>query len=210
MTGGEAPRVVARAAELRLSAPELDPALPRIGDAAVAMDPLSGHGVFWALSHALAAGPMLRAILDGEAELARAFHRARVAAQFWRQARIGRDFHRAAGFDTPFWRARAAWPDDAPAHTAAPAVVLRRQVVVRDGRLVEAEALVTPRDPDGVAFVAGREIAPVLRRLDGAPLPAKAEFCARVLPEAPPAEAGLIHDWLTDRGVRALPGGGGV
>ncbi len=210
MLGSEPPRrLTARAAELRLLAPELDPDLPRIGDAAVAMDPLSGHGVFWALSHALAAVPMLRAILDGEAELARAFHRARVAAQFWRQARIGRDFHRATGFDTPFWRDRAEWPDapsdGAPAHGHASGVALRRQVVVREGRLVVAEALVTPRDPDGVAFVAGREIGPVLRRLAGAPLPARAEFCARVLPEAPLAEAGLIHDWLSDRGVRALP-----
>ncbi len=206
MLGSEPPeRLTARAAELRLNAPELDPDLPRIGDAAVAMDPLSGHGVFWALSHAMSAVPMLRAILDGEAELARAFYRARVAAQFWRQARTGRDFHRLAGFDTPFWQARAGWPDDVPAHGEPLGVALRRQVVVRDGRLVEADALVTPRDPDGVAFVAGREIAPVLRRLGQAPLPARAEFCARVLPEASPAEAGLIHDWLSDRGVLSLP-----
>ena len=78
---------------------------------------------------------------------------------------------------------------------------------MRDGRLVEAEALVTPRDPDGVAFVAGREIAPLLRRLGASPLPGRAEFCARILPEAPPAQARLIHDWLTDRGIGGLPRG---
>jgi menaquinone-9 beta-reductase len=204
--GGPAPgRLAARAAELRLTSPRLDPALPRIGDAAVALDPLSGHGVFWAISSALAAPPMLRAILDGQVVLACAFYRDRVAATFWRQARIGRDFHRMSGLATPFWASRSAWPDDEPAHRRVEAASLRHGVVVRDGRLVEAEVLVTPREPDGVAYVAGREIAPVLRRLGGSALPGRAEFCARILPEAPPAEAALVHDWLVDRGVRALP-----
>lgn len=192
-----------RAAELRLAAPELDPRLPRLGDAAVAFDPLSGHGLFWALSSALAAPALCRALLEGEAELARRFHRDRVAETFWRQARIGRDFHRLAGGAGDFWRARAAWPDAAPVHAPLAAPRLRRQVVVRDGRLAEAEALVTARDPGGVAFVRGREIAPILRRLGASGLPDRQAFCRRVLPEAPPEEAGAIHDWLVHRGLGA-------
>jgi 2-polyprenyl-6-methoxyphenol hydroxylase-like FAD-dependent oxidoreductase len=190
----------ARAAELRLNAPELAPGVIAIGDAAVAFDPLSGHGLYWALASALAAPPMARALLDGEAELARRLHRERVAATFWRQARIGRDFHRAAGFGGPFWAARAAWPDDAPAHATVDAPTLRRRAVVRDGRLVEADTLATPLDPDGVAFVAGQPIGPVLARLGSGPLPDLAAFRAQIAPDAPPEAAAVLHGWLASRG----------
>lgn len=193
---------VVRGAELRLAAPSFDPGRLRIGDAAVAMDPLSGHGVFWALSSALAAVPLARAVLDGELALAARFYQARVVDTFWRQARIGRDFHRLAGFDTPFWTARAAWPDALPAEPKPPqAPLLRRQVVVKKGRLAEATALVTPRDPAGVAFVQGREIAPILARIERGPLPGRAAFQSRILPDAPPEVAGAIHDFLRHRGV---------
>ncbi len=200
-------RPLIRAAEPRLLAPRLDPALPRLGDAAAAMDPLSGHGLFWAVSSALAAQPLARALLDGEVALAARFHEARIAAAFFRQARIGRDFHRLSGFGGPFWAARAAFPDDLPAHGAGPERPrLRRQVVVRDGRLAEALALVTARDPEGVAFFGAVEIAPALARLGPGPLPPEAGF-ARALPEAPPAAASAFRTFLLHRGVEtaALP-----
>lgn len=191
----------ARAAELRLTAPTLDPLAPRIGDAALALDPLSGQGIWLALSAALAAQPVVAALLAGEADLAARFHAQRVAATFLRQARIGRDFHRLAPEfgGAPFWAARRLWPDDAPAHAERRGVTLDRRVIVRDGRLVEAEAALTPQEPEGVAFVAGREIAPILRRIGFAAPPPLAAFHARVLPEAPPEQAALIHGWLTSR-----------
>ena len=191
-----------RAAELRLAAPDLDPHLPCIGDAAVAMDPLSGHGLFWALASALQCVPLVRALVDGETDLAARFYRARVIETFWRQARVGRDFHRASGLTGPYWTARAAWPDNEPSHAEPPeSPHLRRQVVVREGRLAEVEALVTPQDPDGVAFVGGHAIGPILSRARGGPLPGRADFLTRVMPGTPPDEAGLIHDWLLNRGI---------
>lgn len=200
------PAPLVRACELRLTAPELDPACLCVGDAAVAMDPLSGHGVFWALSSALAAQPLSRALLDGEPELARRFYRDRVAETFWRQARIGRDFHRLSGFEEPFWSARRDWPDSRPAQPSVDRPRLRPQVVVRDGRLAEAEVLVTRRDPGGVAFVLGHEIAPILRRIGAGPWPDRRAFCRRVLPDTAPDQAGAIHDWLLDRGLAAFDG----
>ncbi|HEU0223332.1 MAG TPA: FAD-dependent monooxygenase [Paracoccaceae bacterium] len=192
----------ARACELRLNAPTLDPMLLRLGDAAIAMDPLSGHGLFWAVSSALLAVPILRALEEGRADLARRFWTERVAATFWRQARIGRDFHRAAGFDTPFWAERAAWPDDAPAHAPVAVPFLRRQVVVEEGSLREAEVLVTGTEPEGVAFLHGVALGPLLRALGPGPLPGP-ERLSRHLPGAPPGRVAAIRDWLSARGLPA-------
>lgn len=195
-------RPLVRAAEIRLAAPALDPLRPRIGDAAVAMDPLSGHGLFFALASALHAVPLVRALLDGEEGLAAAFYRARVVETFYRQARISRDFHRVAGFAGPYWAARAAWPDDEPAEAPPPATShLIRQVVVREGRLAEADVLVTPREPGGVAFVRGLAVGAIFARAGTGPLPDRKAFATRVLADVPPEEAGLIHDWFIDRGV---------
>lgn len=192
--------------ELRLCAPDLNPSLPRLGDAAVAMDPLSGHGLFWALASALMAPPIAAALLDGQSALAARFYRGRVVATFERQARIGRDFYRAAGKSGHFWQARSAWPDDAPAEPEPPAsAFVERRVIVRGGRLAEADVLVTPQDPQGAAFVCGVEVVPLLARLGQGPLPDRAGFAARVLPDTPPETAARIHDWLAERGIGSAP-----
>ncbi len=191
-----------RASELRLSAPALDPGLPRLGDAAVAMDPLSGHGLFWALGSALMAVPLADALMRGQEALAARFYCDRVVGTFQRQARVGRDFYRAAGLDGAFWANRSIWPDDLPAEPRAPdAPHLAPRVVVRAGRLAEAQVLVTPQDPEGAAFVGGIEIAPVVARLGRNPVPDRAAFAARILPDAPPATAARIYDWLAERGI---------
>ncbi|WP_259969765.1 flavin-dependent monooxygenase QhpG [Leisingera caerulea] len=200
---GETPlprRPVVHAIAPRLATPDLDPRCPRLGDAAVALDPLSGHGMFWAVSSALMAVPVARALLAGQAGLARDFYRNRVAETFWRQARVGRDFYREAGFQTPFWQQRAAWPDEAPAHDTdvRPHTALR--VVVQDGHLARREVLITRDAPGGAAFAAGQEIVPLLRRLNGQPLPDAARFHSAVLPEAPPQAARAIHQWLLSQG----------
>ncbi len=192
-----------RSAELRLAAPTLDPRLPRLGDAAIAMDPLSGHGLFWALSSALSAVPLVHALLAGEEELAGRFYSDRLTETFWRQARIGRDFHRLVQDwpDAGYWSKRQVWPDDEPAHAEVAEPRISRRVVVRDGRLVEAEAVVTAAEPGGVAFVCGHEIAPLLRRLRRDP-PADAEsFHHRFLPDASPGEAAQILGWLKSRAL---------
>ncbi|WP_291730321.1 hypothetical protein [Leisingera sp. F5] len=184
----------------RLTAPELDPRCPRLGDAAVALDPLSGHGMFWAVSSALMAVPIARALLDGQTALACDFYRNRVAETFWRQARVGRDFYREAGLGTPFWQQRAAWPDDIPAHDTQIRPHIARRVIVQNGSLARREVLITRDAPGGAAFAAGQEIVPLLRRLNGQPLPGPARFHTSVLPEAPPQAARAIHQWLLSQG----------
>ncbi|MCB2142712.1 MAG: hypothetical protein KDE02_06970 [Rhodobacteraceae bacterium] len=204
--------------ELRLSRPELEPGSLVLGDAAVAMDPLSGHGLFWALGSALAGVPMARAMIDGHGDLARRFHRERVVETFYRQARIGRDFHALAapGPDAPaFWRGRAAWPDAEPAKPdgalAGGGSALgtsgrwMRRVIVQNGDLAERTVLATTEAPGGVAFVAGLELEGIAARLSGRVLPGLPEFAARVAPAASPRQVQAAHDWLARQGFAANP-----
>ena len=83
----------------------------RVGDAAMAVDPLSGNGIFQAMSSALQAPAVINTILKSpqNAELAKQFHQSRVTALFYRFARIGRDFYRMEEQwqDRPFWQTPA-------------------------------------------------------------------------------------------------------
>ncbi len=147
----------------------------RVGDAAMAADPLSGSGIFQSLSSALQAPMVVHTLLNHPADAphARRFHTERVQGLFQRFARIGRDFHaqEARWADQPFWAARRAWPDALPAHGAeghAPPHIEQRPVVDRD-RIRLAEVLVTTDQPLGIWHVDGVQIAPLWRAAQAAP-----------------------------------------
>jgi menaquinone-9 beta-reductase len=163
--------VFARHADaIRANAP-VEHRLIRIGDAALAMDPLSGHGVFEAIASATAAAPVINTILrrPEDAGLARAFYEERVHLAFERFARIGRDFYRLEERwpDSPFWCARRSWPDDLPAHPPPSASVpqICTKPVVEDGFVVAREVIVSADQPRGVFQVGGVPIAALLRAL---------------------------------------------
>ncbi|NBF11479.1 flavin-dependent monooxygenase QhpG [Pseudomonas sp. Fl4BN1] len=143
----------------------------RVGDAAMAVDPLSGNGIFQSLSSALQAPAVINTLLQRpeRAALARQFHRQRVEQLFLRFARIGRDFYadEQRWPEQPFWQARRQWPDQRPAHNTLDFSALRieRAPVLRDGLVDEVEVVITPDQPLGVWHVQGVELAPVLRRL---------------------------------------------
>ncbi|MCE1117973.1 MULTISPECIES: flavin-dependent monooxygenase QhpG [Pseudomonas] len=141
----------------------------RVGDAAMAVDPLSGSGIFQSLSSALQAPVVINTLLQRpeSAALAQRFHQERIEQLFLRFARIGRDFYaqeqaRATG---AFWAARREWPDAQPIHAQAAwgAVTVARRPVLRDGFVEEAEVVVTPDQPLGVWHLQGVELAPVVR-----------------------------------------------
>jgi flavin-dependent dehydrogenase len=144
--------------------------LLRVGDAAMAVDPLSGNGIFQSLSSASVAPAVINTWLgepDG-ADLARDFYARRIEHVFLRFARTGRDFYRAetrwAGAD--FWRLRGAWPDALPAHDPQSRVTgLAMRAVVEDGFVREREVVLTSDQPLGVWRVEGVELAPLLRAL---------------------------------------------
>lgn len=143
----------------------------RVGDAAMAVDPLSGNGIFQALSSALQAPAVIATLLERPADgaLARNFHHRRVESLFYRFARIGRDFH-ALETQWPgqaFWVTRSAWPDSVASHQVVTPerVEIRSMPVVSEGFIERREVVVTPDQTLGVWHVDGLPVAPALRAL---------------------------------------------
>jgi flavin-dependent dehydrogenase len=203
--------VATRNATPRLARTLMTDTMIRIGDAASAVDPLSGHGVFEALGSALAASAALHTLLatPENAALARRFYEERTRLGFERFARIGRDFYRmeARWADRPFWRRRAAWPDDVPAHApplSAPARIEPRPVVA-DGLVVERRVVVTPDQPRGIWQIDGVRLAELidgLRASDGRPLSECAPDLAARL-KVKDAQLATALDWLRTRKILA-------
>ncbi len=180
----------------------------RVGDAAHALDPLSGHGQFQAISTALNAIAVVNTLIDRpeSGDLARRFYEDRVVQAFLTQARVGRDFYRLEQrwSDGPFWSERARWPDDLPAHpkpdAAAPEIA--RRPVVENGYVVEREVVVTADHPRGVWQIDGVPLVRLMHYLDqqwrpGADL--SAEAAEHLSCEPKQVETALA--WLGHRGL---------
>ena len=173
----------------------------RVGDAAMAVDPLSGNGIFQSLSSALQAPVVINTLLrrPERAELARQFHQQRIEQLFLRFARIGRDFYgqEQGRAGQPFWARRQGWPDTQPLHQAADwqAVRVERRPVLRDGLVDAAEVVVTPDQPLGVWHLQGVALAPVLREIrSGRPVEA-------VLSGLAGEQQRMVRRWLMEQGL---------
>ncbi|MCK9801392.1 tryptophan 7-halogenase [Pseudomonas sp. MAFF 302030] len=173
----------------------------RIGDAAMAVDPLSGNGIFQSLSSALQAPSVINTLLlkPERAALAQSFHQRRVENLFLRFARIGRDFYldEQRWQEQPFWLARRKWPDADAAHAEADFSALRieRAPVLQDGFVVEADVVITPDQPLGAWYVQGVELAPLVRRL-------RTESAERVLAGLTLEQGRMVRSWLTAQGYK--------
>lgn len=176
----------------------------RVGDAAMAADPLSGNGIFQSLSSALQAPMVIHTLLNHPAEAphAQRFHHERVHGLFQRFARIGRDFYaqEQRWADQPFWAARRVWPDALPAHapsgSAAPRIEAR-PVVDRD-RIRLAEVVVTAEQPLGVWHVDGQPVAPLWRAARAAP-GREVDAMAQVPGCSPERALAMLH-WMRGQG----------
>ncbi|WP_027593456.1 NAD(P)/FAD-dependent oxidoreductase [Pseudomonas sp. LAIL14HWK12:I7] len=172
----------------------------RVGDAAMAVDPLSGNGIFQSLSSALQAPVVINTLLrrPERAALARQFHQQRVEQLFMRFARIGRDFYgqeqTRAGL--PFWARRRGWPDAQPLHLAADwqSVQVARRPVLREGFVDEAEVVVTADQPLGVWHLQGVELAPVVRAV------LAGQALDEVMSSHSEAQRMMLRRWLAEQG----------
>lgn len=148
--------VLARAAAPCLPRPVADLRMLPVGDAFAVMDPLSGHGQFWAVSSALAVAAVRRTLdADPDSEtICRRFLNQRAHEVSMHQARVGRDFIRLETRfrEAPFWAARRGFPDELPAAPQLDAPEIRPAIVVENGRLAEREVLHTPRTPMGIGW----------------------------------------------------------
>jgi hypothetical protein len=154
----------------------------RVGDAAMAVDPLSGNGIFQALSSALQAPAVINTLINHpeRAGLAKQFHEARIEGLFYRFARIGRDFYaQESQWPTnPFWQGRSQWPDQVPLHldVTPDQVTTGVRPVVQDGLIRDAQVVITPDQPLGIWHLNGLELAPLLEQVRSRPDLAPAEL----------------------------------
>lgn len=175
----------------------------RIGDAAMAVDPMSGNGIFQALSSALQAPAVVHTLLQKpeRAALAQAFYRQRVEGLFFRFARTGRDFCRLEQQwpQQPFWAQRRYWPDDEPLHQSVTpdSVFTALRPVVDDGFIREAPVVVTPDQPLGIWHVNGIELAPVLSLMQ------QPQGLLQVAEKLGAEKTQSLRLWLTQQGMLA-------
>lgn len=133
----------------------------RIGDAAMAVDPLSGNGIFQSVSSALSAPVVINTLINKpqNALLAKAFYEARISHLFERFCRMGRDFYQMElrWANEPFWQERAKWPDMIPAHNSNNDEVIEvSQRPVIAGQFIEQRAvLITKNQPLGIWQING-------------------------------------------------------
>ncbi|MBP0048303.1 tryptophan 7-halogenase [Marinobacterium sp. AK62] len=175
----------------------------RVGDAAMAVDPLSGNGIFQALSSALQAPAVVNTLIQQpeKAALAQQFHEARVEGLFYRFARIGRDFYAQEQQwpERPFWKGRCQWPDSQPMHQSVSPeqVVTAMRPVVENGLITQAQVVVTPDQPLGIWHLNGLPLAPLLDAVRQAPERSPAD----VLSDHLEGEQGrLLAGWMQQQG----------
>jgi flavin-dependent dehydrogenase len=176
-----------------------DPQIIPVGDAAAAMDPLSGNGMFWAVSSALAASAAINTLESrpgaaSEALVERHLSE-RIGETYYRQTRLGRDFLRMETRyrDAPFWSKRLNFPDDQALHQPIEGIQVKKNTVVDDGILKEKEILITPLEPSGVAWVDGveaTEIWSLYQSEDG---------LARMSDLWGEDKARWFHSWISER-----------
>lgn len=139
-----------------------------VGDAAMSIDPLAGHGLYESVSGALALVPVINTIVrrPGDGDVARRFYKEKLETDFWRMARVGRDFYRQETRwpSSAFWIERQQWPDERPAHSSptdhAPKVADRP--VSENGFICERKVIVTSDHPRGVWQVAGAPLVDLM------------------------------------------------
>ncbi len=172
----------------------------RIGDAAMAVDPLSGNGIFQSLSSALQAPAVINTLLrrPGQQALALRFHQERIEQLFLRFARIGRDFYaqEADKAGQAFWGPRQVWPDAQPLHLAGDfrQWQVQQRPVVSHGFIEQAEVVVGPDQPLGIWHLDGVPLAPLVRGVQaGQPL-------QWLLHGRPAPEQARLRGWLAAQG----------
>ena len=161
------------------SAP-VEPGRIKVGEAALALDPLSSSGVQRSIQTAVAAAIVLNTLSRRDHDgIATRFYRNSLATAAARHQRWAAGFDPKAGADrdSRFWRDRAACaePELDPSPVGPPPDPERRVALAAAAELVATPCLVGdfvamrdalrhPRPEEPVAFVAGHELGPLLRQ----------------------------------------------
>ncbi len=132
-----------------------DNRLIRVGDAAMAIDPLSGNGIFQSISSALILPAVLNTLIHrpDNALCALDFYHKRIEHLFYRFCRTGRDFYQMEqGFeDSKFWQQRRSWPDAEAVHPEQDKIIGKAiRPVVNHGFIEKKPVVITANQPLGV------------------------------------------------------------
>lgn len=194
--------------------PFLSPRVLRVGDAALANDPIASHGIVHALRSGVQAAAAAATLLDpaGDADAAQSFirDRHRLATRSARDA-TRRSLADQARFATGFWSTMAfaeatgsppppPWPALTRPLALAPLV---RSAVLEHGRIAWADALWLPRSAQAVPRLGALQ-AGVLARLLSPPAPVTvlSERLARIAGEG---QAQSILRLLLEEGALGNP-----
>jgi flavin-dependent dehydrogenase len=236
LDGCEAPRLTgpvrAAIATPWLEADCVAPDSIRVGDAALALDPLSSSGVQKALQSAVSGAIVVNTLLrrPEDAELAMTFHRDALRRAYERHAAwtTGHYAAAAAHRDGRFWRDRAAAPVPvaaAPyarrgAWASAASVRVSGRCAFVDTPCLDADfvtrrtAVAHPSLDEPLAFLAGQELAPLLRAI---PPGTGALGVAQAWSERLPSRTAFaLVEWLVERELLdvgaddSAPAAGGV
>ena len=190
----------------------------KVGDAALAIDPLSSSGVQKAIQGALSAAIVANTLLlrPERSEAALRFYRTSLAEASERHCRWAAGYYEkvAAQGGGPFWRDRAAGPKQIALPTRRPldaaalsatAVALSRDLQIVDLPCIEGEfvavkpALRHPGLESPVAYLGGQEVVPLLQNLPTGATPLE---IARWWSDKMPLESGLaIAGWMLTTGI---------
>jgi len=191
---------IARPAHARLGVSGIDPTRWRVGDAAMALDPLSGQGVYEALRGARVVATAIRSTLEGgNALLAQRFVAERYEAAWERGVRAAAGLYRENADRGGFWAETAAAYAALEPARAPFAPRIERRPVLHDGRIVERDVVVTPENPRGIWRVAEVPVAELKRHFESVERPSIAG--AALAFRRPQAAVAAAIRWLHRTGA---------
>jgi flavin-dependent dehydrogenase len=187
----------------------------KVGDAAMALDPLSSSGVQASIQSAMVGAVVVNTVLrrPQSAKLAQQFYRDRLAERSVRHRAWASDqYSRAdvAGKGGRFWQERVAPPVPVPVPAKpavprdvplelAPQVAIRPVPCVVDRFIASRPAVTSPALESPVAYLGGLELAPlVCQARAGMTLQ---DLVRAWMPSVRPAEGAAIANWLVTRGL---------
>ncbi len=206
--------VCVRDATPRLSRDPIGNDFIRVGEACVAIDPLSSQGIQTALLSAIQASAAVHTILTagGDPDAACAFYRERQRATAARSRLSAARLYRQHTAQTAFWTQRAlaaigvSADEQAPTATAPPSRLrLDRSLQIIDvpvlsGAFIRrAPALCHPRLEQPVAYFSGVALAPLVREAEGAST--ADQILQRWAKRVPPEAAWNIMTWMCGVGI---------
>jgi flavin-dependent dehydrogenase len=189
----------------------------QVGDAALALDPLSSSGVQKAIQSSLAGSVVVNTLLrrPQARDLARRFYQESLAATSLRHRHWARSHYAraAASRNTPFWQERAetgprpdSWPLPLPAPPPpdvplqwSPHTSIVEVPCVVDQFVEMRAAIASPFLGSPVAYLGGCELAPLLGRLR--PGSTLREWVDSWKTLVPPHQRMAIAEWITSRGL---------